>query len=30
MGLEGITRGYRGLQGVKEGYKKVINGYKRL
>ena len=29
-GLEWIKRGYRVLQGVKGGYKRVITGYKRL
>ena len=29
-GLQGLTRGYRRFKGVKEGYKRVITGYKRL
>ena len=33
MGIQGVTRGYRGLQEVTEGYKglqRVTGGYKRL
>ena len=28
MGIQGVTRGYRGLQGVARGYKGVTRGYK--
>ena len=30
MGIQGVTRGYRGLQGVTGGFQGVTRGYKGL
>ena len=30
MRILGVTKGYRGLQGVTQGYKRVTRGYREL
>ena len=30
MGIQGVTGGYRALQGVTRGYRRVTGGYKGL
>ena len=30
MRILGVTKGYRGLQGVTQGYKRVTRGYRQL